>query len=396
MRPGSASPGCFYYKIGGKSMGKRELFIALAFVAAGVIAYQMTAPEPAPGQAGFSLSRVWNRARQGVRANAAQATATSRASAEVSPQLAELRVDGLLTGRVRLVGETRADIAYELTVRSTGPDPQTALEYARRVRVQTDDLGSALTLRMDYPRDVRQSALLVVRLPARLTVLVSGGGGAEVSNVAGAQLDGIAGDVTVSAVRGTVAGTQRNGSIAVTDAGAVKMSLQRSRASFARIAREVTLDLRDGECHVSDAGGPVEIDEVRAEVTLVRPAGPVRIGGADGRITIVDPRARSSVDVRRAEVEVQLSAAAPLTLLTTDDTLRLLLDGPPPVTIDAVATLGRIDAREFGLQPEERDQEQHLAHDFGASGAPRVSLRNARGEILIKKSSEAIENREGK
>ena len=34
---GTGSSAVFYYKIGGKSMGKRELFIALAFVVAGAV-----------------------------------------------------------------------------------------------------------------------------------------------------------------------------------------------------------------------------------------------------------------------------------------------------------------------------------------------------------------------
>src|SRR5262249_16421761 len=43
----------WYYKIGGKSMGKRELLIALVFVVIGIGAYQLTAPPPKNGQ-GFS------------------------------------------------------------------------------------------------------------------------------------------------------------------------------------------------------------------------------------------------------------------------------------------------------------------------------------------------------
>ena len=377
-------------------MGKRELFIALTFVTVGVIAYHLTAPAPTPNSRGFSVSRLWDNARRGMRGNFAQATATSEGTLPVTAALTEVRLEGLLTGRVQLVGESRGDISYQLTVQSTGPDPGTALDFAKRVRLRTDDLGSALTLQLEYPREGRQSALLLVRLPSRLAAIVDGATGAEVSNLASAHLDGISGDANVSHVAGLVAGSHRNGSMTVSDVGAVKLTLQRSRASFERVARGLTIDVRDGECRIDHVGGPVELDEMRAEVTIANPSGAVRVGGTDGRITLVHPLAESTIDVRRAEIEVQLAAAVPLRLLTTDDTLRLLLDGPPAVTMDAVARQGRIDATDFGLQPEDVDQEARLSHTFGTNGVARVSLRNARGEIVIKNSRQTIENGERK
>jgi hypothetical protein len=89
---------------------------------------------------------------------------------------------------------------------------------------------------------------------------------------------------------------------------------------------------------------------------------------------------------------VQLAAAVPLTLLTTNDTLRLVLSGPPNVTLDALTNQARIDASDFGLQAETSDQDARLTHTFGARGAPRVSLRNSRGDILIKNLRGAIVN----
>jgi hypothetical protein len=154
-------------------MGKRELFIALAFIAAGVVAYQLTAPPPSPDVEGFSLSRLWNNARRGLRGNAAQATLTKTGSLPVAAGLTELRVEGV-TRQVRLIGESRQDIAYELTIESTGSDKEAALGYARQVTVKTDDLGAALTLRVGYPRNARQSASIVVHMPGRLGALVSG------------------------------------------------------------------------------------------------------------------------------------------------------------------------------------------------------------------------------
>lgn len=373
-------------------MGKRELVIALAFTVMGVMAYVMTAPPPKPSEQGLSLTRFWDNARRGMRGNAAQATSTTTGTFPAPAELTELRLDGLLTGRVRLIGEARADIAYELTVESTGPDRETALGYTKRVVMKRDDLGNVVTLRLEYPREARQSAVLLIRLPSRMGVLVANASGSEISNLKSAHLDGVTGDWTVSRIAEGLTGSHRNGSLKASDIGSVKLGLQRSRASFDQIAGAATLDVRDGECRITDVKGAVELDETRAEIAITNSGDVVRVGGSDGQVTLVHPSAESKIDVRRAAIEVQLADAVPLTLLTTNDTLRLVLSGPPNVTLDALTNQARIDASDFGLQAETSDQDARLAHTFGARGAPRVSLRNSRGDILIKNFRGAIVN----
>jgi hypothetical protein len=379
-------------------MGKRELFIALAFVAVAAAAYQMTAPAPQPGERGFSIGRIWNEARREMRGNSAQATVTSTGTFPAGAGLADLRLESVRVGemRLRVIGEPRADIMYELSVQSNGPDEAAALASAKRVRVTTDDLGNSLTMRLEYPSEYRQSASMVVRLPSRLGVLVSGANRVDVSDVANAHLEGIGGDCSVSRVAGALSGTHRNGSLKIDGAGSIKLGLQRSRATIQSVERGVTLDARDGECRIANARGPIEIDEQRADIVITSPAGPVRVGGVDGRVVVTDPRAETRIDVRRAEVEVQLAAAVPLTLLTTEDTLRLIFAGPPRVTLDALANGARIQATDFDLTIETHEREQRVVHAFGGSGAPRVSLRNTRGDIVIRKSSETIVNPERK
>ena len=45
-------------------MGKRELLLIVCFVIVGAGVYQVTAPEPGPGQRGFSFSRFLEAARR--------------------------------------------------------------------------------------------------------------------------------------------------------------------------------------------------------------------------------------------------------------------------------------------------------------------------------------------
>jgi hypothetical protein len=376
-------------------MGKRELLIAVAFVIAGVIAYQIEAPPPKPGSERFSISRLWNSVRRGVRGDAAKASTTTGGTLPAPSRLSELRLDGAMR-QVRVVGESRADIAYELAVESTGADQETAMQYARQVAPKVDDLGSTVTLRVTYPSGGRQAAAMTLHVPSRLSLAFAGSSGVEAAHVASVLFDNVSGDATISDVPGALSGGHRNGLLAVRDVGSVKLTLQRSRATFTRIGQGLSLEARGGECQVTDSKGALDLDETGADVTVTNHAGPIRIGGNDGRVTLKDPREASKVDVRRAEIEVSVSRAVPLTLLTTDDTLRVLLDGPPPVTIDAVSNLGRIQADDFGLKEEVVDQERRISHAFGGATGARVSLRNLRGDIVIRNARRSIEKPIGK
>jgi hypothetical protein len=82
------------------------------------------------------------------------------------------------------------------------------------------------------------------------------------------------------------------------------------------------------------------------------------------------------------EVEVTLESALPATIITSAETLKLTLAGPPGVTIDAVTTDGAIRATDFALEPTRQDRESRLGAPIGGGG-PRIVLRNSRGDIVI-------------
>jgi hypothetical protein len=365
-------------------MGKRELLIAIAFVVAGVVAYQFTAPPPKPGEQGFSLSRFWSNARRGMRPNAAQQSITQSGTISLGAAVTDLRVSDFSRG-IRILGETRTDIAYEMAVVSNGPDPAAALELAKQVAIKQDDLGATLRLRITYPRAGTQSASLVLRVPTRLAVRIDGGTGAYASKVAGLDLSMVNGDVTFVEIAGPVVGQHRNGDLHVTGASSVKLTLTRSRATFEHIQKGLTLDVREGECRIDSSQGPVQIDASRAEITVANHDGPTRVAGTGGTITLNEPRSEVRVDMQRAEVEVRLSRAVPVTALTSDDTLRLLLDPALHASIDAISEAGQIQAADFSWESEAIDRDHRLSRDLGGGG-PRLSLRNVRGEIVIRKS----------
>ena len=90
--------------------------------------------------------------------------------------------------------------------------------------------------------------------------------------------------------------------------------------------------------------------------------------------------------MRRAEVEIQLVTAAPVTALTTDEPLQVQIVADVPVEIDASASDGGLEqAGDFKLEVETAERVSRLTHAFGDKPLARVILRNVRGDIVIGK-----------
>jgi hypothetical protein len=365
-------------------MGKRELLIAFAFLVVGIVAWQFTAP-PASGNRGFSLRDLWNRAREEMRADSERARITRTETIALDRAVREVRLTELPRG-LKIVGEAREDLAYELSVESTGPTVAAATESAERVALLTDTLGETLSLRIEYPGAGRQRALLVLRVPHRVAIRAQGIRGVEASDLASLHFDGVSGDVTARAIRGAVTGTHSAGELVVSGAASVKLTLlPGSRARIDQVTDGVTIDARTGQLTIDGTAGPLEITGLNEQIRIARHTGEVRIGGSGGRVELDGPTADSRVDMRRAEIEVTLRAAVPLALLTTDEVITLTIAGTPAIVLDAAATDARIDATALALQPDVSGADARLAHVFVPGAAARVSLRNLRGDIVIAK-----------
>jgi hypothetical protein len=362
-------------------MGKRELLIIVIFGAVAFLAYQLTAPASPEGR-GFSFSRLFREMHREVRGNPATAGHTHRGTMAVSAELEEIRISAGMA-RVRVVGEARKDIAYDLPIESTGPDQATALEYAKRVNVRLDDLGATATLSVVYPKEGSQSGVLTVLVPSRLAVRMVGGVPA-IENVASVQLEAVSGDTTIKNVAGALTGVHQNGRLAADAIGSITLAIQRSRAHLSNVRGDVTLTARSGECSIEDTRGHLIIEPTGVELSIARHQGPVRVTGSGGIVRLDGTGGDVSIDMRRAEVEVIVTGAHPMTLLTTDEPLRLFLDEDTGLAMDAMASEGKIQASEFGLAPETHDRDMRLTHTFGTGKAPRAALRNTRGDIVIR------------
>ena len=365
-------------------MGKRELLIIVIFIAVGTVAYQVAAP-PATGESGFSFSKIFNEARREMRGNPGHGKFVHTASIPVPADLRELRLIGVSEG-VKIAGDAPGDtIDYEFTVNSNGEDDATALGYAKETKLERDDLGDALVLRAVYPKPASQRSTITMHVPARLAVRVESSMGADISGVASVHMEAMRSTVTLSKVVGSVTGTQQDGDFSIDGAGSVKLRLIRSKSTIAKVTGGVTLDLRDTECRLDDSAGAVEVDETRSDLTIASHKGRITVRGNDGAITIDRPGEETRVDVRRAEVELVIERAVPGTIITSDESLRLVLVGTPTFSLDASASDSEIQATEFDLKPEKSEEDARLTHQFGAKSDVRITLRNTRGDIILRK-----------
>jgi hypothetical protein len=365
-------------------MGKRELLIIVIFVAVGTVAYQFTAP-PATGDRGFSFSRIFSEARREMRGNPGHGKFVHTASVPVPADLREVRLIGVSEG-VKIIGDSTGDtVDYEFTVTSNGPDDAAALGYAKETALERDDLGDSMVFRTVYPRPASQRSTIVMHVPARLAVRVESSMGADINGVAAVHLEAMRSRVTLTKVAGSVTGTQQDGDFTITGAGSVKMRLIRSKSQITNVTGGLTLDLRDGESAIRESAGAIEVDEVRSDLSISDHQGAITVRGNDGTITILRPAAETRVDVRRAEVEVLVERAVPMPIITSDEPLRLILAGAPAFSLDAAASDAAIQAVEFDLKPEKAEADARLSHQFGGKSDVRITLRNTRADIVLRK-----------
>lgn len=363
-------------------MGKRELLIIVGFLVVGAVVYQFTAP-PATGGSSWSFSSIFDEARREMRGNPGRATITHTKTLSVPAGLKELRILRL-SRSVQVIGEARDTIAYELSVSSDGPDDATAKTYAERTVFLEDDLGESLVLRVDYPEEASQQSQAIVRVPARLAVRVESATGVEVTGVSAVHVEAARGAVTIKDVDGPVTGYHQDGNVTIAGAESVKMRLTRLRSRVSGVADGLVLDVRDGECAVETSAGALEIDSTRAEISITGHKGTVLVRGADGSVSVTQPAAETKIDMRRADVEVTTSGSAPITIITTDQTARLIVPAAASLTLDALSVDGAIQATDVGLTPESVNGDAKLVHTFGG-GKARVTIRNTRGDIVIRK-----------
>lgn len=391
--PAAREPDELYYITTSKSMGKRELLLIVAFLVAGFVVYQVTAPAPPAGSRSVSVGGLLDKMRRAARGNRASAEITSTQTHAIDAALTDLRLR-LRSATLVIEGEERADLSVEIRAWSNGYDEAEAESLARQVAVKLDPAGAVLIATIAYPEPGSQRATVTLKVPSRLRVRVDEGGALTVSGVAAVEMTAVRGPTSISRIAGTVSGMHRFGELKIREAGAVKMTTQSSDTRIEGV-KDLTLTARGAETRVTGPTGAVEIDGNQADITLEKLdalTSPLRVNANGGTIAITGLRTEARIDGRNTEIDITMDRAAPIAVYNEGD--RDIEFTPPPggYKLDALSREGRLTPaelfRDLGLSPTTSDdgKESRAAGEV-AGGGPTITLRATRGDIVLRAKS---------
>jgi hypothetical protein len=366
-------------------MGKRELLLIVAFVAVGLIVYQVTAPPLPAGQQGFSVGRVLQNVRRNIAGRQASATVSSTRIEPLEAGITELRLK-VSAVDLTVTGEDRHDVSFELQVTSNGLDPADARRLATATKLVLDHAGSGLVTTIDFPRDGVQRATLAIKVPATLGLRVEPKTGRLIAtNLPSLDIKGNRGETRVNHITGAASVTHRGGALAVDDMTTLRLTANGTTGTVSHVTGTATIEVTGSELTLTDLIGPLELTSRGTEVRLrgidqLKP--PLRLDMQSGSLHIDGLRTEARIDGRNTEMDLILAAAAPLTVYSTAEDI---LVTPPPggYTLDAITTDGRITIEDGGLHTSGNETDQRASGSV-RGGGPTISLRATRAGIRVR------------
>jgi hypothetical protein len=365
-------------------MGKRELLLMLGFVVAGVAVYWVTAPAARPGEQHRSVLNVIADARKELRGHQGSADLRWTETLALAPDTTELRLGVAKSFRAhtfQVIGEDRADLAAEFHVTSNGVDHAEAEQLARQVKLTANEAAGRMGLDLDFPEEGRQSAELILRVPARCAIVVSRADGeVTVRDTASLELLETRGETVVKDVRGRVSGTHRGGDLTIAGASAVTLAARGSDVHVTGVTGDVAFDGQGGSLEGAGFSGALDVRTSGTDVTLAAldaSPGPIRVNADGGSITLKGIAATTRADVRGADVEVQLAKNAPVAIYTDGSGGIEITPAPGGYTLDARTAGGAITLPAETLTVDAGDGEQHAAGEVHGGGPRSRSAPHA-------------------
>lgn len=362
-------------------MGKRELGLIIAFLVAGVIVWQVTAPRSeGPG---FSFSDFMSNARREMRGRNASAEVTTAPVIPVDASINEIRLT--LRGQVTIIGEAREDVAAELVVESNGFDEAEAKQLATETVLDVSKFADSVVLAWKFPEPGRQEAKLTLRVPARLRVQLDGRAGAEagVSGVASVTLARTTGGLDVKNIDGLVKGEHRGGALTIDGAQALDLYAVSSETVIRNIREDVQLNARGGEARIEQTPGRVTVTAGDTRVRVDGATGALRAEVTESELELRDVAASIDIDARSTPVSVAWARAATAKIQVRDGSLELTLPADAATySLDARASNGELRVPD-SLQKTTEGTESAVTKNAGA-GAPAIFVRGAGATITIR------------
>jgi hypothetical protein len=263
--------------------------------------------------------------------------------------------------------------------------------------VSIESAGDAIAVTTDWPmRRNNESGFIsegtiTLSLPKRLQVRVEPHAGRlRIEDVAGVEVLGQRGETHIAQSTGHVALNHTGGRLEIAAVPSLKLTARNSNATIRGIAGAVILETIGGELQLEDIGGPIEILEARnSEIAvdaakLLKP--PFRYNGTGGVLRVSGLRTESRIDGRNVEFEVALGAAAPVTIYSTGEDIRVTAP-PGGYTLDAVATEGDITSEDSTITATPGDSPDARVTAKIRGGGPALTLRATRARIDVRKST---------
>jgi len=367
-------------------MGKRELLLIFGFATVGALVYYATAPAAAPGQQGFSVSKIIEGLRREIRGNRSSAEVTTTTAIPLKSGITEVRFE---TGNAPLTitGEDRADLLCELQAWSSGYDETEAKKYATETAIRTTEAGVSLVIGLKYPEPATQRATLVIRMPKSMAVRIQPSRGKlEIHEVASVELVEARGEAMVSQISGRVTATHRGGALAIETASALKLNMRGSTVVLKNIKGETVMQVQAGELSGQSLTGPVEIESNGTRITLddlTATKRPIRVNAVGGSVTMTGVRSDTRIDGRDTRIDVAIDQPAPVAIYNEAEEPMDVTLPAGGFQLDALATDGRLTVPEGLVAVKTAENEQRASGTIGGGG-PTITLRAKRGNITIK------------
>lgn len=377
-------------------MGKRELVLIAVFVVLGAVVYQVTAPPPPPGSEGVSFGGILQKLRREVQGANETATATSSASRPIDASVKLVRINLPRNNALVITGSDRTDISVDMQVTARGFNQAEARAAAGAAKVSIESAGEAIAVSTIWP--MRQNndsgfiseGTITISLPRRLQLrLEPHTGRLTISDVAAVEVMGQRGETRIAKAAGHVTLNHTGGRLELDSLPSVKLTARNSNASIRAIAGSLSMETIGAEMELEDITGPLEIEARNSEIMLdaaklLKP--PFRYNGTGGQMRVSGLRTESRLDGRNVEFDVTLAAAAPVTIYSTGEDIRVTAP-PGGYTLDAVATEGDITSEDSSITATPGDSPDARVTANIRGGGPSLTLRATRARIDIRKSA---------